>query len=229
MELHNLLKRQLKKYFGTIENLPENLRPLIEAVNGAYFQADADRKLLEHSFDLSSEELLETNRTLRESEARYREIFNAVTDGLLIFDLDGKIVSANTRAGEMYGYAGEEMIGLTGKDLVTPEKQSLFEKFLKEVGAGKAFHGESIDRQKNGALFNVEVGGSAFSFLGKPHLLAVVSDITERKKAEESVAHKVAELENIADAATGRELKMIALEKEVNVLLVELGRQPKYK
>ncbi|MFA5035024.1 MAG: PAS domain S-box protein [Candidatus Margulisiibacteriota bacterium] len=228
-KLHHLLKRQLNKYFGTSENLPENLLPLINSVNDAYFQADSDRKLLEHSFDLSSEEMREANRVVQESEARYRGIFNAVTDGLLIFDLNGTIVSANARASEMYGYPQEKMIGLTGKEIVTPEYHPLFQNFLAVVGAGGVFTGESIDRQKNGTPFNVEIKGSAFSFQGKPHLLAVVTDTTERKKSEQTITRKIAELEAIVEAATGRELKMIGLEKEVNALLVELGRQPKYK
>ena len=49
------------------------------------------------------------------------------------------------------------------------------------------------------------------------------------KRMEEELKVKIDELKIINDAAVGRELKMMELEKEVNGLLMELGRKPKYK
>lgn len=64
-ELHSLLKRQLRRF-------PDETKPLIDgqsgflgAINDAYWQFDADRKLLEHSLELTSQELLERNAELR--------------------------------------------------------------------------------------------------------------------------------------------------------------------
>ncbi|MDD5382458.1 MAG: PAS domain-containing protein [Candidatus Margulisbacteria bacterium] len=54
-------------------------------------------------------------------------------------------------------------------------------------------------------------------------------DITERKHAEEKIQEKITELEEFHNIAVGRELKMIELEKEINALLKELGKEPKYK
>ncbi len=63
--MHRLLEKQIKKYFGGEASIPPQLRPLIEAVNEAYAQADKDRLMLEHSLELTSEELVERNRQLR--------------------------------------------------------------------------------------------------------------------------------------------------------------------
>jgi len=68
--LHKLLHRQLKKAFGSVEAAPESLRPLLGTVNAAYHQSDTDRRLLERSLDLTSGELLEANRELREYASR---------------------------------------------------------------------------------------------------------------------------------------------------------------
>jgi signal transduction protein with GAF and PtsI domain len=62
--MQNLLKRQLKKYFGDLTSVPESLRTFIDAVNETYRQSDEDRKMLEHSLELSSQELIGINKNL---------------------------------------------------------------------------------------------------------------------------------------------------------------------
>ncbi len=65
--LHPILSRQLKKCFGSLDSIPEICRPLVEKVNEAYQQGDADRLMLERSLDLSSEELTDANAQLRQA------------------------------------------------------------------------------------------------------------------------------------------------------------------
>ncbi|MGI0491213.1 sensor histidine kinase [Alkalinema pantanalense CENA528] len=65
LEIHRLLKRQLKKYLGDFESLPENLKAFVEAVNDAYGQAEEDRTRLERTLAISSEELLTANNKLK--------------------------------------------------------------------------------------------------------------------------------------------------------------------
>lgn len=59
--------------------------------------------------------------------------------------------------------------------------------------------------------------------------LSSARDITDQKKAEEALLQAMKELKLVNDVAVGNELKMIEREKEVNGLLKELGRGPKYK
>ena len=126
-------------------------------------------------------------KELLDKETQYREIFEAANDGFLIFDLNGVIREANSAVCRMYGYPYKEMIGLTGKDIVTPEYYHLFEKFLNDTSKGGSFCCESIDRRKDGSTFNSEVRGDAFQFKGQSHLLAVIRDITDRKQAEKEL------------------------------------------
>jgi anti-anti-sigma regulatory factor len=67
--MHKLLLRQLKRHVGVLDAIPPNWRAFIDAVNESYHQADADRALLEHSLELSSQELLERNRQLQQDLA----------------------------------------------------------------------------------------------------------------------------------------------------------------
>jgi len=63
--MHKLLLRQLKRHIGVLDAIPANWQAFIDAVNESYHQADADRTLLEHSLELSSQELMEQNRQLQ--------------------------------------------------------------------------------------------------------------------------------------------------------------------
>ena len=92
-EFHSLLKRQLRRFTGETKSLLEEQIDFLRAINDAYSQFDVDRRMLEHSLELTSQELLEANaelsrnnldlemrvaaRTaeLSDSEARFRELF----------------------------------------------------------------------------------------------------------------------------------------------------------
>ncbi len=63
--MHKLLLRQLKRCGLTPEEIPAEMRVVLEAVSEAYEQADHDRTLLERSLELTSQELLEANAELR--------------------------------------------------------------------------------------------------------------------------------------------------------------------
>src|SRR5919108_3853520 len=91
--LHSLLKRQLRRFADDTIPLLDEQTGFIRAINDAYWEFDADRKMLEHSLELTSQELLERNaqldrinadlerrvaaRTaeLSASEARFRGLF----------------------------------------------------------------------------------------------------------------------------------------------------------
>ena len=124
-------------------------------------------------------------KALRESESQYRSIFDSATDSFLIFDTDGNIVEANIQACKMYGYPYEELIKLSGKDIVHRDYCHLFEQFKRDVQRTGEFHAESVDVRKDGSTFDIEVRGTLFNYKYKPHLLAVIRDITERKQMEE--------------------------------------------
>lgn len=70
---------------------------------------------------------------LRERERRFRGIFETSIDGILIFNTHSVIVKANPAAYKMYGYTEQEMIGLSGKEIIHPDYYYLFENFKKQL------------------------------------------------------------------------------------------------
>jgi PAS domain S-box-containing protein len=63
---NKLLLRQIRKYVGSVDDLPEELYPLFDAISQSYGHYDSDRELLERAMDLSSDELQASNNRLRD-------------------------------------------------------------------------------------------------------------------------------------------------------------------
>ena len=128
---------------------------------------------------------------LQERGAQYHSIFESTSDGLLIFGLDGTIVEANPAACKMYNYSYEELIGLSGKDIIHPDYYHLFDDLKRQVKIKGRFSAQSVDLRKDGSTMNVEIHGASFSYKGKPHLLAVVRDVTDRVLARQMLEKRV--------------------------------------
>ena len=96
-KMHSLLRRQLKKIFGSADNVPKDFEKIIGVINEAYFNFDEDRLLLERSIEISSRELLEAN-------AQMRSIFQALPDMFLRIDADGKILECKIPANKTFSH-----------------------------------------------------------------------------------------------------------------------------
>src|SRR5690348_14521871 len=123
----------------------------------------------------SSSELLE----------QYRSIFESSLDAILIANLDGVIVEVNPAACDMYGYTYAEFIGMDAATIMHSTSRSVIAENLRMVVDRGSRHLSGLGMHKDGSPFNVEARISLFSYLGKPHALAVVRDITERVHAYE--------------------------------------------
>ena len=100
--MHNLLKRQVKKYFGESFQIPAEWRKFVGAVDDAYVQSDNDRGMLERSIDLSSQELLQANSEMRTLISLLTATIESTADGILVVDGEGNMVSFNKRFVEMW-------------------------------------------------------------------------------------------------------------------------------
>jgi two-component system NtrC family sensor kinase len=69
---HSLLKRQLKKFRRDGNDIPEEWQEFIQAVNDAYHGFDNDRRMLEHSMEISSQELFESNQEIKKTFAKMK-------------------------------------------------------------------------------------------------------------------------------------------------------------
>ena len=124
---------------------------------------------------------------LQEQGEQYRSIFEASNDAIMIFNTAGELVEANPHACEMHGYEYEEFIGKSGPEILQASDRELprFHRFHERVRKGESFFDSGIHLKKDGTPIMVEVQGSALQYRGQQHLLAVVRDVTERRRAEQ--------------------------------------------
>ncbi len=87
--MHRLLKRQIRKWLGEEDAIPPDLMPFLRAVNDAYAQYDADRKLLQRSMDISSEELLEANDQLSRELEKQAQVLARLKESIRALKREG--------------------------------------------------------------------------------------------------------------------------------------------
>jgi PAS domain S-box-containing protein len=173
---------------GTREVAGGNLKVRIPVESGD------ELGLLAGSFNHMTEELERSiderqlaEALVREKEAQYRGIFEATSDGVVIRKLeDFTIVEANPAYCAMHGLEREEIIG-------TAIGGEGYRDHLKLIEAEGQFRLQGIDHRADGTPFHVEVLGTKIGYLGKPHLLVTVRDVSERVQAFEFLERRVAE------------------------------------
>jgi PAS domain S-box-containing protein len=129
---------------------------------------------------------------LRESEERYRSIFDNAAVGIVTTEVEtGRILSANPAFQEMLGYTAEELSDKTTADITYPGDMETDIEQVRRVKEGQAthFHVEKRYLRKDGGVVWGHLSGSiVYSQDGKQlYGIGTVEDITERKSAEEAL------------------------------------------
>jgi PAS domain S-box-containing protein len=153
---------------------------------------------------------------LREREAQYRGVFESTSDGLLINDLSGRLVDFNPAAAHMHGYEPQEFRELQPAQFIHPNALSHFEAYIDAVRIGQEFRGQTLNLRRDGTPFPVEILGTGFTYLGRPHALAVLRDITQQ----------VAVLQVLEDRVAQRTRELATLLELSNELAATLEMQP---
>ena len=167
---------------------------------------------------------------LRVSEVRYRRLFEAAQDGILILDVEtGMIVDVNPFMVELLGYSREQFL----------DKKVWEVGFLGDVVASQANFAELQEkgyvRYENLALEThdgrrIEVEFVCNIYLEDQHRVAQcnIRDITERKRVQRKVNSQLDELGRWQDAMLDREDRAQELKREVNELCRRLGETARY-
>jgi PAS domain S-box-containing protein len=122
--------------------------------------------------------------------ARYEHIVQQANDIILLSDANGRVVEANERAVEAYGYPREEIIGLEISAFTPPAELAGFQARMREIRQGGSVIAEADHQRKDGSVFPVEISSQAVVSEGKSYLQAIIRDLTERKKAEEALRER---------------------------------------
>ncbi len=175
-------------FFGELETLRDSIAAMIAQLRSR------------------NAELREQAISLAESEAKYHTLFDAANDAILLLEKD-RFVECNDRTLVMFGVSRDQIVGQT-PDRFSPEKQpdgeSSRDKVLEKVSLaleGKPQSFEWLHRRDDGTAFDAEVSLTRMQYLGKVQLLAIVRDITERRRAEEDLREKESRLRAIFESS----------------------------
>jgi PAS domain S-box-containing protein len=131
------------------------------------------------------------DEALRESEARFRAIFERAAVGIVITDVDGRVTAGNSAFHDMLGYGDEELSRLAETDLVHPDDVAATVERARELAAGERDHYQSERRylRRDGETVWGRVAGSVVRGAdGRPQFeIAMVENITDQKQLEEQL------------------------------------------
>ncbi|MDN7025839.1 PAS domain S-box protein [Methanoculleus sp. FWC-SCC1] len=196
LETGEVIRREvLLTIGGTLHVRDMTLEPLLDA-------ECRPCSIVGAAYDVTSQKRNE--RALRESEARFRGIFEDAGVGILLADLDGSIIESNPALQEMLGYTGEELSGTAIEEITHPEDAPAAASSYAGMRAGRLEQFRSAKRYvtKSGSVLWVRVIVSLLRDAdGHPHrIIAMVENITGQKHLEQHLAYQASLLERVNDA-----------------------------
>ncbi len=191
--------------------LQENFETLKKAAQ-FFAESIAPFEMTYRGFQESLARLHELNKTLEQSELKFRSVVQAANDAIISSDSNGNIISWNKGAQTIFGYVEEEVIGRSIKILMPEQYREVhsrqFERLWltgKSMNKGKTF--ESLGMRKDGREFPVDISLATWKTEGGTFFTCILRDITSRKKALEKIREQADLLDKAHDAVGVRDLE----------------------
>ncbi len=146
------------------------------------------------ALETRSHQVLLAAEALGESTDTFRRIFDQSNDAIFVIDPESdRIVNANPMASVMLGYSPSELMGMRASEIHSHETTRLREFVHSVTREGQGWTAELSCRNKAGHLVPTEISASLLRQGSVRHVIAMVRDISDRKRAEVAL-HKANEL-----------------------------------
>ncbi|RPJ52382.1 MAG: PAS domain S-box protein, partial [Methanobacteriota archaeon] len=127
----------------------------------------------------------------RESEERYRLILQNANDAVFVHEVSeespGRIIEVNDQACRMLGYTRDELLARLVSDIDVPEQRQRIPDILEELFARGRSVFSTEHLAKDGRRIPVEVSVRLFELNGKPTILSMARDVSERQRSEQAL------------------------------------------
>lgn len=170
----------------------QELEQMQAQLRGAY--ADLEVRVQQRTAELNV-----LNDTLRARQEDYRRIFEGAHDAILVFDpRDERVLTMNARACELYGFTSAEFTGLSLLTLTKDRRKGELE-VARTLVEGAHHNFETVQFRKDGSEMELEVNASVIDYQGRPAILSMNRDVTERNRNQQlRLAKEAAERSNHA-------------------------------
>jgi two-component system cell cycle sensor histidine kinase/response regulator CckA len=140
---------------------------------------------------------------LRESEARFRDLFDSISDWICVHDLEGRLLSVNPVVCQASGYTADELIGRLISDFLLPEYRPEFlDLYLTQIKEKGRFDGVFRVKAKDGTVRYIEYSNTLVTTEGRePFVSGVGRDVTERRRAARALRRSEEQYRLVVDHA----------------------------
>lgn len=124
---------------------------------------------------------------LRESEKKYRELINKMSDTVWVIDFDMNILDVNDAASTVLGYTREELLSIKVSEIDASLTTEQVAALINKVPVDKTQRFSTQHKTKDGRIIPVEVSSSLVLYMEETAILSIARDISDRIKAEEQI------------------------------------------
>ena len=187
---------------GTIVGLA-NHTVLISKGGDEYLIADSGSPIRNDQGDIigvvlvfhDDTEKRQMEKTLKKSERRYKLLFESAGDGIYVHDFEGQILDVNQIHCDRLGYSREEFSEMKLTDFLSSENSALMQERLNMLNQLGHIVFESNHIKRDGSILPIETSSRVIEYEEKPAVLAIIRDISDRKRIEEEKAKLESQLQ----------------------------------
>jgi PAS domain S-box-containing protein len=156
-----------------------------------------ERRIMSVTRDVTQRVRAEQARS--QSERMYRMVFESANDAVFVESVDGRILDVNRNGCELLGYKRDELVRMSVSDLVPAEARAWLPRVTDAILRDGTFRTESVRVHNGGRRIPVEISASTMELDGRTVVLAIVRDITERKRTEQALRESEEKFRSVSE------------------------------